>query len=188
MISNGLIGNYIGLTSLALALSLDAFSLCLAMGMTHPSFKTILRISLNIGLFHAFMPFIGIQIGSMLSNQFKSIASISGGAILIFFGFQMILEFFDKRKAREASTLPQGGKLLIFALGLSFDSFSIGLSLGAYGERPLSTCLIFGLVNLILACTGFLIGKKTHRFIGAYGECISGIFLILLGTRMLLLL
>ncbi|WKB36350.1 manganese efflux pump MntP family protein [Terrilactibacillus sp. S3-3] len=181
----GQINEDFALVIMALALSMDAFSICLAIGMTKPRLRQIVKIGIVIGLFHVIMPFIGILIGEILSEHFKAIADIVGGMLLVVLGGQMIIDFFQKRNARIIPVQPKGIGLIIFALSLSLDSFSVGLSLGVYGAKMLVTIVIFGLVNLFLAWAGLLIGRKTHTFFGLYGEAIGGLILLVLGFRML---
>lgn len=181
----GQINEDVTLVIMALALSMDAFSVCLAMGMAKPKLRQIAKISMVIGLFHAIMPLIGIFIGEMLSEHFKTIANIVGGMLLVVLGGQMIIECLQKKNKRIILVQPKGIGLIIFALSLSLDSFSVGLSLGVYGGKMLITILIFGLVNLFLSWAGLLIGRKTHKYFGLYGEALGGIILLALGFRML---
>lgn len=185
MFTSSIVNGNLGMGIMALVLSMDTFSICLAMGMTKPNFNQIILIGAVIGLFHVIMPLIGILIGELLSEHFKMLAGIVGSILLMFLGCQMIIEFLKRRKARLLLINPKGMSLVLLALSLSLDSFSVGLSLGVYGTSLLSTIIIFGSVNSFLAWTGLLMGRKTDRFFGTYGELIGGLVLFALGLRML---
>ena len=63
---------------IAVSLSMDAFSLSLAYGTLNLKKKYIKQLSLIVGIYHFFMPLIGLLIGK--------ISTIMGGIILIIIG------------------------------------------------------------------------------------------------------
>ncbi|WP_249671277.1 manganese efflux pump, partial [Bacillus thuringiensis] len=83
-------------------------------------------------------------------------AGYLGGALLLVLGNQMIAASFNKSKEQIIS--PHGFGLFISAVGVSLDSFSVGLSLGLYGTKPLSTIFLFGLFSMVLTSAGLLLG------------------------------
>ncbi|WP_338368174.1 manganese efflux pump MntP family protein, partial [Enterococcus faecium] len=118
-----LLGGVITLMLMAFALGMDAFSVGLGMGMFRLSKRQILKIGITIGIFHVWMPLAGMIAGRFLSDQFGTVAGYIGGFLLILLGVQMIWSGF---KDDESSLVkPMGKGLLVFALSVSLDSFSV---------------------------------------------------------------
>ncbi|MFS0788439.1 manganese efflux pump MntP family protein [Shouchella sp. 1P09AA] len=169
---------------MAAALGMDAFSVTLGMGMLGLTGKQIFRIGVTIGLFHVFMPLLGMLTGQWLSSKYDVIATYIGGGMLLIIGVQMILASFSDQE--DSKLKPIGFGLLLFALGVSLDSFSAGLSFGILGTKVMLTVLIIGAVSMCLSWIGLLIGSKFHKLIGSYGEVLGGIILIGFGLKIML--
>jgi putative Mn2+ efflux pump MntP len=179
-----IVGEVITLFIMAFALGMDAFSVGLGMGLIRLRLRQILYIGVTIGFFHMWMPLAGIMIGRFLSDQFGTIATIIGGVLLLLLGVQMIISSFKKED--EPMITPVGFGLLVFALSVSLDSFSVGLSLGIYQVHPVVTILIFGLVSMVLTWAGLLLGRRVQEWIGTYSEVLGGCILFAFGIKLLL--
>jgi manganese efflux pump family protein len=176
-------GDLITIVIMAFALSMDAFSVGLGMGMVQLRLKQIFKIGLCIGIFHMFMPLIGMFLGKQISEHFGNIAATIGGCLLLLLGIQMIVSSLASKK--EPFVTPIGFGLLLFAIGVSLDSFSIGLSLGIFGARVVATIILFGMISTALTWSGLLIARRFKSWIGSYGEALGGS--ILLGFALKLL-
>lgn len=169
---------------MAFALGMDAFSVGLGMGMLRLRLKRIFRIGLIIGLFHVLMPLFGMLIGDYLSEHFGKMAAMVGGILLLLLGAQMI--YSSLFGGEETLVAPVGFGLFLFALSVSLDSFSVGLSLGIYGARMLATVLMFGAVSMVLTWTGLLMGRKFQNWLGTYSEILGGCILFVFGLKLLM--
>ncbi|HET7657810.1 MAG TPA: manganese efflux pump MntP family protein [Bacillales bacterium] len=169
---------------MAFALGMDAFSVGLGMGMLELRLKRIFKIGIVIGLFHVFMPLIGMLIGDYLSDHFGRIAAMAGGILLLLLGAQMIYTSISNKEERLVA--PIGFGLFLFAFSVSLDSFSVGLSLGIYGARMWATVLMFGSVSTVLTWGGLLMGRKVQRWLGTYSECLGGCILFFFGLQLLI--
>jgi manganese efflux pump family protein len=129
------------------------------------------------------MPLVGMGIGRFLSDQFGTIATYLGGILLLILGIQMIMSSFKDEDSRMLT--PEGAGLYIFALGVSLDSFSVGLSLGIYGARTFVTILMFGVVSMILTWAGLLLGRRVQGWFGSYSEALGGSILFAFGIKLL---
>lgn len=177
-------GEIITLMIMAIALGMDAFSVGLGMGMFRIRPKQICIIGLTVGLFHIWMPLLGIICGRFLSERFGTFASYAGGLLLLLLGIQM---FISGIRGGEGTTFaPVGKGLWLFALGVSLDSFSVGLTLGIYGAKTMVTILCFGLAAMILTWSGLLIGRKIQGLLGVYSEIFGGSILFIFGLKLLL--
>ncbi|MCL1631278.1 manganese efflux pump MntP family protein [Sporolactobacillus sp. CPB3-1] len=181
-----LINQGLAMCVMAVALGMDAFSVCVGMGMTVFRLKKAAWAGMWIGLFHMLMPLIGITLGHLLSTRFGEITEMAGGLLLLLIGFQMILSLGKANAAHTEFAYSSDASLLLFALSVSIDSFSVGLSMGLFGVRALAAVFLFGFTSMIMAWTGFYIGRKTGRYFGRYGEALGGFILFVLGLRLLL--
>lgn len=179
-----LLGEFLTLFIMAFALGMDAFSVGLGMGLIQLRLKQIFSIGLIIGLFHMWMPLLGMIIGGYLSEQLGAIATYIGGGLLLLLGLQMIVSSFKKDDKKLIT--PEGFGLLLFALGVSLDSFSVGLSLGIYGAKTIVTILMFGIVSMLLTWVGLLLGRKVQAWFGKYSEVLGGSILFAFGIKLLL--
>lgn len=176
-------GELITLLIMAFALGMDAFSVGLGMGMYKLRLRQIFKIGITIGIFHIWMPVVGMIAGKFLSEKFGTIASLLGGLLLIFLGVHMIWS--SLKKGQESVITPAGFGLLLFALGVSLDSFSVGLTLGIYGAKTIMVVICFGMVATVLTWLGLLIGKNVQGWLGLYSEALGGSILLAFGIKLL---
>lgn len=179
-----IMGELLTLAIMAFALGMDAFSVGLGMGMYQLRLRQIFKIGITIGIFHVWMPLVGMLAGKFLSEKFGTIASLLGGLLLILLGIQMIWSSF--KKDQESVITPVGMGLLLFALSVSLDSLSVGLTLGIYGAKTIMVILCFGIAATILTWSGLLIGRKVQGLLGVYSEALGGSILLAFGLKLLL--
>lgn len=166
------------LFTIAVSLSMDAFSLSLAYGTLNLSKKEILKLSIIVGIFHFFMPLIGSFIGVKIIDIFPFEPSFIVFIILSIIGIQMILETFREEKRLELMGFVQ---LLVFGLAVSVDSFSVGISLEMINSNFLLCCMIFSLSAFLFTMFGLILGKKINLLIGKISTLIGGIILVVIG-------
>ncbi|WP_234396963.1 manganese efflux pump MntP [Bacillus massiliglaciei] len=178
------IGALITLILMAFALGMDAFSIGLGMGMFKLRIKQIFIIGLTVGAFHMFMPLLGMATGRFLSDQFGTVAGYAGGILLIILGVQMFIS--GLKGSEEAILAPIGKGLVIFALSVSLDSFSVGLTLGIFGAKTVMTIVCFGVTAAVLTWGGLVLGRKMQGVLGIYSEMLGGGILLAFGLKLLL--
>ena len=180
-----MIGEFLTLLLMALALGMDSFSVGLGMGVFKLRYRQIAMISATVGLFHIFMPLIGILAGRFLSDQFGLYATFAGGLLLVLLGIGMLIS--GLRREDETSFIaPIGLGLLVFALSVSLDSFSVGLTLGIYGARTILTISLFGLAALMLTFLGLMVGRKIQGMLGVYSQILGGSVLFAFGVKLII--
>lgn len=182
---DAMIGEFLTLLLMAIALGMDSFSVGLGMGMFKLRYRQIALISATVGLFHVIMPLIGLLAGRFLSDRFDSYATFSGGLLLVLLGFSMLISVF-RREDETNIIAPIGLGLLLFALSVSLDSFSVGLTLGIYGARTLLTISLFGLVAMLLTLLGLMVGRKIQGMLGVYSQVLGGSVLLAFGIKLLM--
>ena len=82
---------YIILT-IAVSLSMDAFSLSLAYGTLNLEKKYIRKTAIIVGIYHFFMPLIGLTIGNMILKIVPIQPNIIICIVLTFIGIEMIID------------------------------------------------------------------------------------------------
>lgn len=178
-------GELITIVIMALALGMDAFSLGIGLGLRGIRLLNIARVSCVIGLFHIIMPLMGMFMGRYVSTLLGNVATAAGGALLVVLGSHMLYSSLrgDSSVVLDHRTV---WGLLLFALMVSIDSFSVGLSLGMFSSDIVLTVLIFGLFGGGMSVLGLLLGRRVGRWVGEYGEALGGLILVVFGLRFLL--
>jgi putative Mn2+ efflux pump MntP len=92
------------------------------------------------------------------------------------------------KKGEEKVITPVGFGLLLFALSVSLDSFSVGLTLGIYGAKTVMVLLCFGIVATVQTWAGLLLGRKVQGWLGHYSEALGGAILFAFGLKLLAVL
>lgn len=163
---------------IAISLSMDAFSLSLAYGTISLLKKEIIELSIIVGIYHFFMPIIGMKLGNFINN----IMHIGGDIIVLiifsFIGINMILESFKKEEKVKKMKL---GEMILFGLAVSIDSFSVGIGINNISHNYILCSTIFSLTSFIFTYLGLMLGNKLNKLIGKISTLIGGITLIALG-------
>ena len=163
---------------IAVSLSMDAFSLSLAYGTLDLSKKNINKLSIIVGIYHFIMPLIGLFIGNAILKYFPINPNTIVTIVLIFIGFQMIIETF---KNEENLRVMSFSELLLFGLAVSIDSFSVGIGLNAINNNYLLCSIIFSISSFSFTYLGLILGKKINKLIGKASTLIGGLILIVIG-------
>lgn len=178
--------NIWALLGLAIALGTDSFSVCLGIGTTRIAAKKIFFMSAVIGVFHIFMPLLGIWLGNILGKVAGDMASIIGALILIFLGAKMIYDnLYGSSEEEIGFNYTSLSGILLLALSVSLDALSIGFSLGTLGAAFIAV-FIFGAAAFLMSAAGLLLGRKIGIIIGKRAELLGGIILLGLGVMSIL--
>lgn len=167
---------------IAVSLSMDAFSLSLAYGMAGVNKKQVRNLSLTVGLFHFFMPLLGMFLGSLILKRFTFDYDFLIFLILAFIGVQMILESFKKKEIKPLKKF----EIIMFALAVSIDSFSVGITLTDINENYLISAICFSLASLIFTFAGLSLGNKIAKLVGKLSTIIGGVILVIIGLMFIL--
>lgn len=163
---------------IAIALSMDTFSLSLGVGTTNINTKKIFVFSLIVGIMHFLMPLIGVTIGNKIIELFTINANFLLGIILIYLGTSMFIDLFKKEEKINNFNL---FNMFLFALGVSIDSFSTGLGLSAIASNLWLSFFIFSIVSFSFTFMGLIIGKYANKLLGIYATIFGIIILIIIG-------
>ncbi|CAM3458483.1 manganese efflux pump MntP family protein [Marinicrinis lubricantis] len=178
-------GQLVTILFMAMALGMDAFSVGLGIGMKGVRLLDILKISTVVGMFHIIMPVIGIATGRYLGGLLGSIAIITGGGLMVVLGLHMIYSALKGDEVRSFNHQSLLG-ILLFAFGVSIDSFSVGISLGIFASDLLLSVFTFGVFGGSMSLIGLYLGRRVHAWLGEYGEVFGGAILFVLGMKFIL--
>lgn len=177
------LGEFISISFMATALGMDAFSVSLGLGMQQLRLKRIAFIGIIIGIAHLIMPFFGILLGLFISVGIGHYTVLVGGLLLTGIGIHMILSAFRQKSDKVMQI--SGIGLIIFAITVSMDSFSVGLSLGMSQVKAAVTIFMFGFTSMVLTWIGLLLGRKVRGLLGVYSEILGGSILFIFGLSVL---
>lgn len=170
--------NIILIFIIAVSLSMDAFSLALAYGTIFLTKKEVNLLSLIVGIYHFFMPILGMFIGSFVFNILKINQNIIVLIIFGFIGINMIIESFKKIEKVKNMRL---GEMILFGFAVSIDSFSVGIGINNISNNFIVCSIIFSITSIIFTYIGLTLGNKLNQLFGKFATLIGGITLILLG-------
>lgn len=164
--------------TIAVSLSMDAFSLSLAYGTLNLQKKDIILLSIIVGVYHFFMPLLGNAVGSLFLKIFPIEPKAIVFVVLVFIGIQMIIEGIKgNEEIKELSFL----EMILFGLAVSIDSFSVGVGIQSISNKYVLCACIFSLSSFIFTYLGLLLGKKINNIIGKISTIIGGLVLIVIG-------
>lgn len=178
-------GQLITLLIMAFALGMDAFSLGIGIGLKGIRLLDILKLSAIISLFHIVMPLLGMVTGQYVSTLLGNVATSAAGVLLLLLGGHMIYSSIRGDSVSSFDHRTVWG-MLLFALSVSIDSFSVGISLGMFAADVLLTVLLFGLFGGVMSTLGLLLGRRVSSTLGEYGEACGGVILFTFGILFLI--
>lgn len=164
------------LVIIAISLSMDAFSLSLAYGTLGLEKKEEKLLSIIVGIYHFFMPILGMFLGNIILNFIKIEPDIIVFIVLLFIGIQMIIESFKKEEIKSMSK----AELFLFGLAVSIDSFSVGIGLKTITANYLLSSTIFSVSACFFTYLGLILGKKINEIVGKIATLFGGITLIII--------
>ena len=124
------------------------------------------------------MPLIGMIIGDKLIQVFNINCDVLLGIILIFIAIQMFIDIIKKQEEKFNFSLPG---MLLFAFGVSLDSFTVGIGMNAITNNYLLAISTFAICSFLFTYCGILVGKFANKLLGMYANIIGVIILFVLG-------
>ncbi len=165
--------------AIALALSMDAFSISICMTTSNLLNKRKMFIfTILVGILHFVMPLLGNYIGLAISINLEKIANYILGIIFLILGIEVL-------NSKEKEEIPKINYLYlaIIAITVSIDSFTVGLGLSLTHEYTYISSMIFSIVSFSFTILGLTIGKYLNEKIEKKATIIGGILLIMLSIK-----
>lgn len=164
---------------IGIGLSMDAFSLSFSYGTLNINKKDRVILASLVGLFHFFMPLLGLFVGNIILKYIIIDLDILLAIIVSLIGIEMIISSIKKEDNTMLLSLLS---FILFAFSVSIDSFSVGIGLKGINSNYLQVSIIFSLCSFIFTYVGLILGTKLNDLVGRYAKTIGGIILIGLGV------
>ncbi len=174
---------------LATALSMDAFAVAIAIGVTleETNRSFVWRLAGHFGFFQAAMPVVGWGTGSAVYTLMARIDHWIAFVLLAIIGLKMIREGLDTATPAEPRDLSRWPTLLGLSVATSIDAFAAGLSLAVLHLAILFPAVVIGLITASWTLLGVRLGKwaGAQVHLGKYAEVLGGVVLIAIGCHIL---
>ncbi len=168
---------------IAIGLSMDTFSMSLSYGMFLNNKKEIIKISIVVGIFHFFMPYLGMLLGTnitrlLLINDFRLI-----GILLMIITIEIAISLIKKD---EFEPLNSYKEILLYAFTVSLDSFTTGIGLNLFNQNIFLITMTFFIFSFLSTYVGLSLGNKIKEKYGLIAKFIGLLILLLLSLYYLI--
>lgn len=161
---------------------MDAFALALSYGIKNIKLKNIIITAITVGLFHFFMPLIGNYVGISLFEYTLIKPKYVLFAVFLLLAIDMFAHFFEEEpKIRPLNIIGT----ILFAISVSFDSFSVGIGINYIYDNILLIVSSFCIISCYFTMLGFWLGRKLSRSIGKYAFLLGGFTLFIYSLAVL---
>ena len=162
---------------IGISLSMDAFSLALLYGTYGLSKKDELMLSTIVGLFHFFMPLIGLLFGNVVFHYLMVDSNFVVGIIFGLLGIEMFISSF---RSEEVKILIGFVPFLLFGLSVSIDSLTTGIGLSSISDNYLMVSSIFMFFSALFTYLGLKLGGFLSDKFGKVATMFGGSLMIFL--------
>ncbi len=177
--------SFISIFLIALALSMDAFSVAIGLGAIgrKQTSGAVLRLAAAFGIFQFVMPIIGWLLGKTVVSYISDYDHWIAFALLAIVGLHMIKEYFEKEEKERTKDPTKGWSLLILSIATSIDALAVGVSLAVLDTKIYYPSAVIGIVCFIITALGMLFGQKLSRLLGKKAVLVGGLVLIGIGIK-----
>lgn len=176
--------NIFELLILGLALSADSFAASVSIGIELKSIKVkkILIIASLFAIFQSLMPVIGYLLTNIFHHFLTSIDHWLSFAVLFYLGFNMLKE----RNKEEAINYMSLYALILVAIAVTLDAFTVGITYAILNINLLLTIIINFIITFITTIMGLKIGVLLGPLLKTKAKIAGGLVLIALGFKILI--
>ena len=162
---------------IGISLSMDAFSLALIYGTYSLEKRDIILLSSIVGIFHFFMPLMGLGFGSIISKYFLLNVNLVVGVIFFIIGIEM---FISSVKDEDVNVMISIFGFLLFGFSVSIDSFTTGIGLSLITNNYILASIIFMFVSASFTFIGLSCGNRLSEKFGSRATMLGSIIMIIL--------
>ena len=177
--------SFISIFLIALALSMDAFSVAIGLGAAGRKLTSgaVLRLAAAFGIFQFVMPIIGWLLGKTVVSYISDYDHWIAFALLTIVGIHMIKEYFDKDEKERTKDPTKGWSLLILSIATSIDALAVGVSFAVLNTKIYYPSAVIGIVCFIITALGMIFGQKLSKMLGKKAVLVGGLVLIGIGIK-----
>ncbi|MCI4397813.1 MAG: manganese efflux pump, partial [Acidobacteria bacterium] len=160
--------NLLTILGLAVALSMDALAVAVAVGVKigGVSRRQTFRLAFHFGLFQSLMPLLGWSAGMTVASVIQSFDHFAAFALLALVGGHMVWAGVRSREESEAALKDdptRGLSLLALSVATSLDALAVGFSLSLINVSVWWPALLIGLVCAAITAAGLQAGRLLAR-------------------------
>lgn len=178
--------NWLTLLGVAVGLSMDAFAVAIAAGLTieRVTPRHTFRLAFHFGLFQFLMPILGWLAGHQVAAYIGAWDHWLAFGLLGYVGGKMLWEARSERGPEETKADPTRGLTLVtLSLATSIDALAVGLSMAFLGVSVWLPSVVIGIVAATLTAIGIGFGSRLGPRCGRWAEIAGGCVLIFIGLR-----
>lgn len=175
--------------ALGIGLSMDAFSVSLANGMSEPmmSKRKTLAIPLTFALFQMLMPLIGfICVHTIVEHfrVFEKFIPYIALVLLCYIGGKMLLDSIKNKDSEIHHSSLGLSTLIIQGVATSIDALSVGFTISKYDFPMALLCaVIIAVITFLVCLAGLILGKNFGAKFAHKATVFGGIILIAIGIE-----
>lgn len=173
---------------IALAVSLDAFGVAIAIGINDKAtVANKFAFALSFGFFQFLCSFIGGVGGKLFTENVAAVPSVLGGIVIAIVGILMIKEGMEEK---DDNFILSFKMYFVLGISVSIDAIVVGFitfsSISSLTTLGIATSIV-GIITMIMSLIAFILAKFLGKInvVGKYGDYIGGIILILFGIKMI---
>jgi len=180
--------NLVELTSIAVALSMDALAVSVACGFSARSVpnRNAIIAALFFGGFQAGMPALGWSLGELAYSQIEAYDHWVAFFLLLSVGIKMIWDSFSGGECDcKKSFINPLNYAVLFALAVatSLDAFAVGISFSCRRLPIVFPALYIGATTFIISLAGLKFSSKIGDKFGAKMNLLGGLVLIAIAVK-----
>lgn len=167
----------INLFIIAIALSMDTFSLTLSLSLISDKINQQTLFIVLVGFFHFLYPIIGKFIGATIINYLIINANKLLGLIFLILFLKL---FYDLKHQKSSINNINIIYIIILSIIVSIDSFIVGIGLSSLVKNIITPAIIFALTSSLFTFLGFYLGTKANKNLGTKANYLGLILLLIL--------
>ncbi|MDR2338360.1 MAG: manganese efflux pump MntP family protein [Deltaproteobacteria bacterium] len=175
---------------IAFGVAMDVFAVSITLGLSTKKLKptTIIIPGVYFGFFQSLMPVLGYFVGIYFINKIENVDHWIALVLLGVIGGKMIKDSFAKDNSEESVDKNSFCfvKMLILAVATSIDALAIGITFAFFKVNIYTAALIIGLITLVIAMSGVVIGNIFGTKFSSKAEFIGGAVLIIIGIKIVI--
>jgi putative Mn2+ efflux pump MntP len=173
---------------IAIGLSMDAFAVSITIGIAvkKPGVKEMLIPGIYFGFFQALMPLAGFFAGTRFAYRIQHLDHWVAFVLLGFIGGKMIKDSFSHEEKEDKEFSFGLSTMLMMAIATSIDALAVGVTFAFFTINIFIAIVIIGSTTFCISVAGVKIGNLFGTRFKSRAELIGGIFLVLLGCKILI--
>ena len=168
---------------IALALSADAFTVGLAVGIGHRSPRQVFRLSFHFGLFQALLPTVSALFARLIESKIDAYDQYIGAGLLALIGGKTVYNALKGDEPDVPKDLTKGMTMVGLSLAVSIDAFAVGFPLGFSGASIPQAVILIGITTAALTVLAMKIASRVSTKLGSKAELIAGLVLLGLAVK-----